>query len=207
MEYRAVGRRCAIAIDSLCLPISRQEALEFLVSKNFKVTNINLIELARRCVGVSKYKRGAKLNEAPTIVDCSSFTKWLYAQRGIWLPRRSIQQRAYGEAINITDLAQGDLIFTSGAIDYYDSDPAEGVGHVGIATGEGTVIHAANPQFNVIESPVDAFTERNKLRGARRYIPTGTEVLTLEVPTEIEVEVADDLKWIILQSLPETISV
>ncbi len=206
MEYRAVGRRCAVAIDLLNLPISREEALEVLERKNFKVVAVNLIELARQCVGVSKYKRGARLSEAPATVDCSSFTKWLYSQRGIWLPRRSIQQRTFGEEVGLKELAAGDLIFTSGAKNYYESDPAEGVGHVGVATGDGTVIHAANQKFNVVESPIDEFMTRNRFRGARRYIPKGVEILTLNLPLEMEIEIADDLKWIILQSQSEAVS-
>ena len=203
MEYRAVGNRCAVILDSLHLPISREETLITLSHKGFTLIEVDIITLARQCIGTSQYRRGAKPSEAPAIVDCSSFMKWLYAMRGIWLPRRSIQQRELGEAINLDELVAGDVVFVSGWIDYYHDDPANGVGHVGIATGDGTAIHAADRKANVVETPLDKFVGKTKFRGARRYIPKDVEILTFETPLNREVEIADDIRWIILQSLPK----
>ncbi len=201
MERRAVGNRCAVVIESLRLPILREETLGILERKGFILREVDMIELARRCIVTSVYRRGARLSEAPAVVDCSSFMKWLYAMRGIWLPRRSIQQRELGEAIPVNALLAGDLVFVSGHVDYYMDDPADGVGHVGIATGDNTVIHAANKKSNIVETPLGAFVGKNKFRGARRYIPRHVEVITLETPVGREVELADDLRWIVLQSL------
>jgi len=203
MEYRAVGNRCAVDIDSLKLPISRGEILEILATKKFNVLEIDAIALARKCVGVSKYYRGARLAEAPEIFDCSSLIKWLYAQLGIWLPRRSIQQRELGENVRLDQITSGDVVFVSGWIDYYIDDPADGVGHVGIVTESNTVIHACNSKVGVIETPLDRFVGKNDFRGARRYIPKYREITTLETPIGREVEIADDIRWIVLQSLPK----
>ena len=202
MEYRAAGSRCAVVLEYLRLPTPREETLAILNRKGFSVVEVNIVTLARHCIGISQYRRGARPSEAPMVVDCSSFAKWLYAERGIWLPRRAIQQRELGEVINFDELVAGDLVFVSGWIDYYHGDPMNGVGHVGIATGDGTVIHAASRRANVVESPIDKFVGKTKFRGARRYIPKGVEVLTLETPTDREVEIADDIRWIVLQSLP-----
>lgn len=202
MEYRAVGNRCAVILEFLRLPISSEETLATLSPKGFRVVEVDLVALARQCIGTSRYRRGARPSEAPAVVDCSSFVKWLYAMRGIWLPRRSIQQRELGEAVSLDELVAGDVVFVSGVVDYYHDDPANGVGHVGIATGDGTVIHAADRKANVVESLLDKFVGKAKFRGARRYIPKGVEVLTLETPLNREVEIADDIRWIILQSLP-----
>lgn len=95
----------------------------------------------------------------------------------------------------------GDVIFASGWIDYFFDDPADGVGHVGIATHDATVIHAASRKAGIIEQPMNKFIGNEKFRGARRYIPKDNEVITLEVPIEREVETADDVRWILLQSL------
>ncbi len=203
MEYRAVGNRCAVVLDTLRLPISREETLAILDYQGFAMVNVDIIALARQCISRSKYRRGAKPSEAPTVVDCSSFIKWLYGRRGIWLPRRSIQQRELGEVVNFDELVAGDVIFVSGWIDYYHDDPANGVGHVGIYTGDKTVIHAANEEANIMESPLDTFVGNTKFRGARRYIPKDEEVLTFETPPTKEVEMADDIRWIVLQSLPK----
>lgn len=201
MEYRAVGNRCAVTLNSLDVPISREAVRSLLAEKGFAAISVDLVTLARQCIATSRYRRGARLAEAPAIVDCSSFVKWLYAERGIWLPRRSIQQRDLGEAIELEDLITGDVVFVSGCIDYYHYDPRSGVGHVGIATGEGTVIHAANSKANVVESTVLEFVGDDKFRGARRYIPKGVEVVTFKTPPDREIETSDDIRWVILQSL------
>lgn len=159
---------------------------------------MDIIALARQCVRTSQYCRGARLAAAPGLVDCSSLIKWLYGQRGIWLPRRSIQQRECGRSVPIDDLSPGDVVFVSGRINYYRTDPSDGVGHVGLATGEGTIIHAANKRVHVIESSVDEFVG-DAFRGARRYIPKGRTVRTFRTPFGSEIESSDDIRWRILQ--------
>jgi len=81
MEYRAVGGRCAVELDALRLLISREEALAIIVAKGFRIIEVDLIALARERIGKSAYRRGARPSLAPAIVDCSSFTKWLYGER------------------------------------------------------------------------------------------------------------------------------
>lgn len=202
MKYRAVKNRCAVDFNSLRLPISNEETLNVLMLIGFSVVNVDMIALARECIGVSRYCRGAKPSDAPGVVDCSSFVKWLYGMRGVWLPRRSIQQRGFGQVIDLKGILAGDLIFVSGRINYYDKDPSDSVGHVGIATSDGTVIHAANKKLNVVESSFDEFVEEGKFRGARRYISKRCNVFTLETPSVREIETSDDIRWIVLQSLP-----
>lgn len=201
MEYRAVLKRCAISLEALHVPIVKEEILTILSKKGFKVVEVDIIALARGCIGTATWRRGAKISEAPAVLDCSSFIKWLYGERGIWLPRRAIQQRGLGEEVSLDEVIAGDLIFNSGFIDRYHTDPADGVGHVGIATGEGTVIHAANKKIMVTESSLESFTDKNVFRGIRRYIPKKEEVITLEVPQGMEIEIADDIRWILLQSI------
>lgn len=200
MEFRAVGNRCAVHLPSLKLELSNQEALSELKRKGFLAISVDLLELAKQCTASSQYRRGARASEAPEIVDCSSFVKWLYGQRGVWLPRRSIQQRALGQPVTLPEMRSGDLVFVSGFINYYETDPSDGVGHVGMITENGTVIHAANSKLGVIESPMEKFIAGGKLRGVRRYIPHEAEVITLETPPQREVETSDDLRWIILQT-------
>ena len=203
MEYRTVSNRLAVHLPSLNLPITDTEALAILERKGFKVLEVNLIALARQCIRISSYRRGVKPSEAPTVVDCSSFIKWLYGQRGVWLPRRSIQQREFGITVPIEEISVGDVVFVSGWIDYYHTDPKDGVGHVGIATGEGTIIHAANKKAHVIESSFESFIGKSKFRGAKRYVELSKEIYTLQIPSNREVEISDDLRWIVLQSLPK----
>lgn len=202
MNYRAVGNRCAVNLDFLKLPVTNEVALTMLKYNGFKCLDVDVVLLACQRLGHSQYRRSARPSEAPNIVDCSSLMKWLYGERGIWLPRRTIQQRELGEKVELSDIIAGDLVFVSSHINYYFEDPADGVGHVGIVTRGKTIIHAANSLVGVVEEDMDTFFEKRKFRGARRYISKGAEVLTLETPQEREVETADDLRWIILQSLP-----
>ncbi len=200
-SYRAVKNRCAVDIGALALPLGESEALAILQAKGFEIIDVDLATLARKYCGLSTYRRGARLSEAPEVVDCSSFVKWLYGERGIWLPRRSIQQQAVGEGIMLAEIAVGDLVFSSGWIDYYFDDPENGVGHVGIATGEGTVVHAVSREAGIVESPLWVFTRGEIFRGARRFIPRERKVITFLTPPEREVETSDDIQWIILQSM------
>lgn len=200
-EYRAVGNRVAVPINTLDLPITTQEALKILNNNKFKLLDVDIVALARECINVSLYRRGARFCEAPSVVDCSSYIKWLYAQRGVWLPRRSIQQREFGEEINLENVNGGDVVFTSGPIDYYRHDPIDGVGHVAVVTDQKTVIHADGQQGVVIETTIQDFLLERKFRGVRRYISSADEVLTFESPVHREVESSDDVRWIIMQSL------
>lgn len=199
-NYFTADYRCAVDLSSFNLGISERDAVGILEAKGFSLIDVDIVDLASRCIGTSRYRRGARKYEAPIVVDCSSLTKWLYSQLGIWLPRRTIQQRALGEIIQPEKILPGDLVFITGAINYYDNI-LDGVGHVGIATGNETVIHAANQSFGVVETPLSRFTEGTKFRGARRYIPNEKRILTFQVPETRDVECSDDLRWIILQSL------
>ncbi|MFZ5391414.1 MAG: C40 family peptidase [Patescibacteria group bacterium] len=200
MEFRAVNNVCAVCLKDLSLPITQTQALKILTSKGFSIINVDIVTLARKCIGYSLYKRGAQPSQAPRLVDCSSFIKWLYGQAGLWLPRRTIQQIQLGGLVNYSHLMAGDVIFVSGYINYYLKKPLNGVGHVGLYTGQKNVIHAANSKNNVIETPLDKFIKPG-WRGARRYFSKNKKIITLKTPSNREVETADDIKWIILQSL------
>lgn len=203
MKYRAVGKRIACNLSDLGLLIDPASAALIIVKKGFRVINQNIIELARSRIGLSKYRLGTNMIDAPQILDCSGFIKWLYAMQGLWIPRLAIQQREYGQKVELPDIASGDAIFATGRNDYYHDDASDGVGHVGIATGEGTVVHAANRRDGVTEVPLPDFVgpDQTKFRGARRFLPKSKYTLTLEIPASVEIETADDLKWIVLGSL------
>jgi cell wall-associated NlpC family hydrolase len=69
-------------------------------------------------------------------IDCSGFTQNVFKQNGIALHRDAAMQATLGETIHlIWEAKAGDLAFF---------DNAEGdITHVGIITGEGTIIHAS----------------------------------------------------------------
>lgn len=69
-------------------------------------------------------------------IDCSGFVQVVFACAGIDLPRDAWQQAEIGESVDFISLAEkGDLV-------YFDNEEGH-INHVGIATGDGTVIHAS----------------------------------------------------------------
>ena len=94
-------------------------------------------------------------------LDCSGFTKYVFASSGISLPRTSFEQFASGTAVSKNDLRPGDLVFFT--------TYAKGASHVGIYMGGGRFIQASNPSSGVeISSLSDSFYSSRYL-GARRY--------------------------------------
>jgi len=191
--YMAVGNKCAVDFESFHLPISTEDALRRLWDKGFRVVNVDLEAMARSCIGKSLYRRGTGFYEAPNVVDCSTFTKWVYAKAGIWLPRHSIDQKNLGKPVDWIE--SGDLLFIEGAKPYWDSED-EKIGHVGICTEDQTVIHAANSERGVVEDPISCF---EKIRAIRRIKPKS--VITLESPTNRPIEWSGEIKRILCQRL------
>ncbi|HEU4963511.1 MAG TPA: NlpC/P60 family protein [Bacilli bacterium] len=81
------------------------------------------------------YKFGAKPEQAPQYMDCSSFVQYVFKVNGVTLPRDSRQQS--NEGTKVTALKPGDLLFFKYPEKYSDGR----VGHVGIYMGNGQMIH------------------------------------------------------------------
>lgn len=122
-----------------------------------------LIARARSCIGVSVYRRNAMLEDAPKVLNCFRFTQWLWASVGVQLPD---QQLLYAEAkaVSLCDIGMADLVFVP-RLDY--SLDTDDFGHVGVATGVSTVVHATKWKNGVIEEPLSDFVNRGVL-GLRR---------------------------------------
>lgn len=96
----------------------------------------DLVKMAKKYVGKSKYVFGAKDNDAPDIVDCASFAKWLYKQFGYELSRPSdYMAEKYGIAVSPSKLIAGDLIYY--ATDGVRRDRYKNITHVAIYDGNG----------------------------------------------------------------------
>ncbi len=158
---------------------------------------VDLPAMARKQIGVP-YKRCALLREAPHLFDCSSLIKWLYGFRGIWLPRSLLLWLELGRGVSKNNLEPGDLVFTSGLTNYV-VEGVGGIGHVGMASSQQTVIHASNA-MGVAEVSLDLFLNKRAFRSARRII-THDKVITLIIPEEKEVETSDDIMWILRHKL------
>ena len=94
----------------------------------------------------------------PYSYDCSGFTKEVFQENGIKIPRNSWNQAKVG--IKITkksQLKKGDLVF-------FTSKNHTRVNHVGIYLGHGKFIHASRFHHRIVISP---------LREYRRYFKWG----------------------------------
>jgi NlpC/P60 family len=201
LHVRSVSQRILVDVSFLAPTVSAEDMCRILKNLGFQELSISPVALARSCVGQSKYRTGVRSDEAPLFVDCSSFTKWLYGQCGLWVPRRPIQQYLSGTFVPLGSVQCGDLIFMSGVNNYYVSEPQYGVGHVGICTGEGTVIHADGEERGIVEEPICAFAPPLAFRGVRRFVKDWSTVKTYGIPRKQEVETIDDIKWKVLSRL------
>ncbi len=93
--------------------------------------------------------------------DCSGLVWYVYRQHGIQLPRVSWQQYQVGTPVSYSQIQAGDLIF-------YNINKGNKSLHVGIATGDGTFIHAPSSGKRVTESPLNNNYWRKHYIGARR---------------------------------------
>ena len=111
---------------------------------------------------------------SPKAMDCSGFTKTVYWQQGLIIPRDASQQVhagidvAYDE--NLEGLEAGDFLFFG----RFREDGSEKITHVGIYLGDGTFIHSgsdngANKMQNLLpDKPEYAAHRRESLMRARR---------------------------------------
>jgi cell wall-associated NlpC family hydrolase len=86
--------------------------------------------------------------------DCSGFSMYVFAQVGVSLPHHAASQYNYGTPVPYDQIAAGDLVFFSG------------LGHMGIAIGNGQFIHAPHTG-DVVK--ISSLSERSSsFVGARR---------------------------------------
>jgi cell wall-associated NlpC family hydrolase len=98
-----------------------------------------LIADAKRYLGV-KYKFGAAHYSRSKRFDCSSFVQYLFAKRGINMPRTARAQAAKGVKVPRNKLRQGDLLYFYVPGRFKSNTK---VGHVGIYIGNRKMIHSS----------------------------------------------------------------
>ncbi len=114
----------------------------------------DVVKEARKYTGVP-YHLGRASRSG---VDCSGLTMLVYRKFGISLPHDVETQYRYGSPVRGKPKA-GDLVF-------FD-EHGNGISHVGIATGRGTIIHASNYWHRVTETKIKYI---KGYKGARRLL-------------------------------------
>lgn len=79
-------------------------------------------------------------------IDCSGFTMQIYRQAGISLPHFAQSQQRYGVEIPLGMESAGDLVFFGTSLN--------NITHVGMADGNGNMIHASSPNTGIKVSPI-----------------------------------------------------
>lgn len=73
--------------------------------------------------------------------DCSGFTKLVYAEYGVTLPRSAPAQSYSGTSVGLDNIMPGDLVFSG-----YDGQ----IGHVAIYIGNNKLVHALNSNVGIV---------------------------------------------------------
>jgi cell wall-associated NlpC family hydrolase len=93
-----------------------------------------LIKTGEKYLGIP-YKFGADYGQTANF-DCSSFTKTVFAENGITLPRVSRDQATKGTEVSKEEMKPGDLVFFRSA---NTTDPT--ITHVAIYCSQGDILH------------------------------------------------------------------
>jgi len=104
---------------------------------NFSVAQ-NLVEYAKQFVGYPYVYGGNSLTNG---TDCSGFTKLIYAQYGIDLPRVAYDQSYVGYEVPISQIQIGDLVLSG-----YGGQTH----HVAIYIGNNQIVHALNSNVGIV---------------------------------------------------------
>lgn len=73
--------------------------------------------------------------------DCSGFTKLVFANYGVYLPRSAPEQAYAGRHISLEDIRPGDIIVSG-----YDGV----VCHAALYIGDGKLVHALNSNVGIV---------------------------------------------------------
>ena len=122
------------------------------------VVRDRLVTTATGLTGIP-YRQGG---DTPSGFDCSGFTRFVFAQHGVSLPRLTEEQYRKGRPVAAADMRPGDLVFFTTV--------APGASHVGVAITRDEFVHAPSEQGVV---RIERLSERywaSRYLGARRMV-------------------------------------
>jgi len=111
--------------------------------------------------GITHYKFG--VNKAPTLLDCSSYVKYVYSFFGVNLKWGTRYQKDAGTFVAKANLKKGDLVFLR-------VGSSKEIGHVGIYAGNGQFIHNSPSADGVMTSSLTSGYWASRYVTARRVL-------------------------------------
>lgn len=143
-----VGAQTYRALLGRDIPVSRDSS---------STTVRRIVQTAFRYEGVPYVFGGT----SPSGFDCSGFTRYVFANAGIYLPRTADAQFGVGQAVSYSRLQPGDLVFFT--------TYAPGASHSGIYIGNGQFISATSSS-GVAIARMDSGYWGSRYVGARRVL-------------------------------------
>lgn len=123
------------------------------------VNGQEIVDYLKQFIG-TPYQWGG--NSLTTGVDCSGMVQQAYQHFGLTVARTTYDQIGQGKAIDMKDLAPGDMIF-------FDTDKGtSGPDHVGIYIGNGKFIHAPRPGKGIEIDDLKSGYYQDLFMGGRR---------------------------------------
>ena len=98
----------------------------------------DIVNNALQYVGYPYVYGGNRLTNG---TDCSGFTKLIYQQYGIYLPRSAYEQLFVGYDVDVNNIKPGDLVLSG-----YNGKTH----HVAIYMGDGRIVHALNESVGIV---------------------------------------------------------
>ena len=138
-------------------PFPRPSAPPGAVSSSALVRD-SVVTTATGLTGIP-YQQGG---DTPSGFDCSGFTRFVFAQHGVSLPRLTQEQYREGRPVAARDVRPGDLVFFTTV--------APGASHVGVAITRDEFVHAPS-EHGVVR--IERLSERywaSRFLGARRMV-------------------------------------
>lgn len=151
MKRHNLRKKCVAAALGLVMALSIGGGSAFADSKMDTVIS--------KTIGVA-YKTGGTSTAG---FDCSGFTKYVFKNVGLTLPRTSKAQYSVGTAVSKSNLRSGDLVFFNTL--------GNGVSHVGIYVGNGKFAQSSSSRGVTITSLSQTYWA-NRYVGAKRVMST-----------------------------------
>lgn len=127
------------------------------VSRGYSGRDRQIVQSAAQYIGVPYVFGGT----SPDGFDCSGFTRYVFAQYGVYLPRTADEQYNVGRYVPYSMLQPGDMVFFTTYTD--------GVSHSGIYVGNGNFISATSSR-GVAIARIDSGYWGARYVGARRIL-------------------------------------